>query len=417
MFQMKLGYVIPEWPGQTHLWIWREISHLREWGVPIRIFSTRRPEARYRGKHAFSDIAEAETTYLWPLPWYKALWMLLVSFLLAPIGFLRCIALAFRLPLDQKPAWKTVLPLILPACHLAREVRRDGITHLHSHTPANCAIIAMMVKRLTGVPFSQIVNANIEWWGGAMTEKFADAAFTLFVTQWMVDQMKSEFSSIPPQRYGLGRVGVDTRRWTPVPHPTAPPSAPLKVLSVGRLTPSKGHDQLMRAIAIVKNEGRAIALRIGGDGPEKEKLTALAKELNIENDVTFLGSISEETYLEEMRATDVFVLASHCEPMGVVYMEAMAIERPTIGTSAGGVGEIITDGVDGLLVPPRDPPAIAAALRRLIDDPDLRTRLGTAGRKRIVEHFDSRLWADVLLKRIQETHAATPTLQPNTATA
>jgi glycosyltransferase involved in cell wall biosynthesis len=127
--------------------------------------------------------------------------------------------------------------------------------------------------------------------------------------------------------------------------------------------------------------------------------------LNVAADVTFLGSISEETYLEEMRKADVFVLASNAEPMGVVYMEAMAVEVPTVGTAAGGVGEIITDGIDGLLVPPQNPPALADALRRLIGDVGLRQRLGQAGRKRVVEHFDSRLWADVLWRRIEQAHA------------
>src|SRR3982750_1368000 len=98
---MKVGYVIPQWPGQTHLWIWREISHLRERGVLLRIFATRRPDERYRGKHAFTPIAEAETTYLWPLPWWKALWLLMISFFLSPVGFARCVMLAFRLPLEQ----------------------------------------------------------------------------------------------------------------------------------------------------------------------------------------------------------------------------------------------------------------------------------------------------------------------------
>lgn len=416
---MRIGYLIPEWPGQTHLWIWREICHLREWQVPIRIFSTRRPSERDRGRHAFVEAADAETFYLWPCKFLMAVGMLLHELLSSPIGFLQCIALAIALPLDKKPAWRSTLPLLLPACRLARQVRLEGIDHLHSHTPANSAILCMMVKRLTGVPFSLIVNANIEWWGGAMREKFQEAAFTLLVTEWLVAQMRRDFPSLKIGSYGLGRVGVDTRKWSRIAvnqsrgvssrssaeqHGSSRPGSveanPFRVLSVGRLNNSKGYDVLIRAIALLRDGGTPIRLRIGGDGPERDALAALVAELNLGDRVTFLGSVSEETYLQEMAEANCFVLASRYEPMGVVYMEAMAMEVATIGTNAGGVPEIITDGVDGLLVPPVDPPALAKAIHWLIDDPAFRESLGKAGRRKILKKFDSRLWAATLYRRL-----------------
>jgi glycosyltransferase involved in cell wall biosynthesis len=399
---LKVGYVIPEWPGQTHLWIWREISHLREWGVEVRIFATQRQTREmYRARHAFAPEAESQTTYLWPMAWHRALANLLAGFVRSPLGFLRCIALALRLPVDASVSRKSLLGLIVPACYLSREVRRGGVRHLHSHSPANCTLLCMMAGRLAGIPFSQTVNANLEWWGGAMREKFNEATFSLLVTQWMVEQVRRDYPEIPAANYGLGRVGVDTRSWTPGPQRQPAPGEALRVLSVGRLTPGKGHQHLIRAIALLKADNRRVELRIGGDGPERQNLERLIVELGVKDEVTLLGSLAEDVYLSEMRAADVFVLASDAEPMGVVYMEAMACERPTIGTAAGGVGEIIADGIDGLLVPPQDPAALAEALGRLIDNPELRERLGRAGRGRVVEHFDSRKWAAVLLERIK----------------
>ena len=400
---IKVGYVIPEWPGQTHLWIWREISHLREWGVDVRIFATQRQyRDMYRARHAFAAEAEAQTTYLWPMRWHKAVGCVLTSLVRSPVGFFKAIGMALRLPVDKGVKRRSVLGLIVPACYLAREARKSGVQHLHSHSPANCTVLCMMTKRLAGIPFSQTVNANLEWWGGGMKEKLENAQFSLMVTDWLVGQVRRDYPALPAEKYGLGRVGVETRSWTPGPASDRDPSAPVRILSVGRLTPGKGHHHVVRAVAILKSEGRAVRLRIGGDGPEMVNLRKLIDELNLGGDITLLGSLSEDLYLSEMRAADAFVLASDAEPMGVVYMEAMACEKPTIGPAAGGVGEIITDGVDGLLVPPQNPPALADALRRLMDDPTLRERLGRAGRQRVVEHFDSRKWADVLLKRIQQ---------------
>ena len=93
-----------------------------------------------------------------------------------------------------------------PACVLAREAKRCGIQHLHSHSCANSAILAMMLKRLTGVGYSMTLNANIDGWGGAMALKFADADFTIAITEWLLAQMKRDFPN-PSTRSGAA--GVD----------------------------------------------------------------------------------------------------------------------------------------------------------------------------------------------------------------
>jgi colanic acid/amylovoran biosynthesis glycosyltransferase len=249
------------------------------------------------------------------------------------------------------------------------------------------------------VPFSQTVNANIEWWGGAMREKFRDAAFTLACTRGLYDQMRRDYPEIDEARVGLCRMAVDVRKWVGVERRAAADGT-LRVLSVGRLVASKGHDDLIRAVAIVRKRGHAIRLRIGGSGPEQEALMALVKELGVEDVVTFLGSLAEDRYQEEMNQADVFVLASHCEPLGVVYMEALATEAAVIGTAAGGVGELIKHEVNGLLVPPKNPEALAEGIERLLKDPELRRKLGEAGRRTVVAEFDSRMWAAELYRRL-----------------
>ena len=106
--------------------------------------------------------------------------------------------------------------------------------------------------------------------------------------------------------------------------------------------------------------------------------------------VTLLGAVSEAEVHQALLAAHVFALASWHEPLGVALMEAMACQVPTIGTAAGGVAELITDGADGVLVPPKSPPAMAAAIMRLVGDPALARRLGSAGRQRVVAGFGAR---------------------------
>jgi glycosyltransferase involved in cell wall biosynthesis len=397
---LKIGYLIPEFPGQTHVWIWREIIHMRESGIDITIFSTRRPSERDRARHAFAQSAEKETVYL--LPWKfgqwfaAALWAIVTN----PLGVTRCAAVVITLPVEKRPAWKALLPLLLPACVLAHKVERRRIKHMHVHSCANSAILAMMVKRLTGVGYSMTLNANIEWWGGGMAQKFAEADFTIAITEWLLAQVRNDYAVLRPDQVLLGRVGVDTRKWKPDGR-AEDRRGILRIITVGRLHPSKGHDDLLRATAQLVKAGRNVTLRILGDGPQRHDLESLAQELDLADKVRFAGSVSEEEIIDEMRKADVFVLASHAEPLGVAYMEAMAMEVATIGTASGGVTEIITDGVDGLLVEPRNVDALVGAMAKLQDDPDFRLQLARSGRQTIIKRFDSRIGAKTLRERLE----------------
>lgn len=398
----RIGYMIPEFPGQTHIWMWREISWMKRWGVPLRLYSTRRPPTRDRARHAWADEAERDTFYLWPRRPASLLSDLLWALLTRPRGLFHCLRLAFTLPVETggKRKRPRLWQLIPSACTLARDVRRQDVRHLHAHTCSNAAILCMFVKQLIGVPFSMTLNANINWWGGAMHEKFHDAEFTIAITRWLLDEMRRDFPALREDQRLLGRIGVDTDKWTPVERPPRDPSAPLNVFTLGRLHASKGHAHLLRAIALLRDRGIDCTLRIAGDGPERGNIETLVRELNLSDRVSLLGSLSEDRCIEEMRRSDVFVLASDAEPLGVVYMEAMSTGVATVGTSAGGVGEIIEHGIDGWLVPPRNPPALADALQRLASDEALRQRLGARGRETVVKKFDARLGAATLYQRL-----------------
>ena len=221
-----IGYVIPEYPGQTQIWVHREITHLREWEVQIQVFSTRRPPERDRSRSEFAATAESDTIYLWPISAVRALRALFWA-VGRPVRLMRCIKLAFTLPVERRPPWRTVLPLLVPSCVLAQEATRLGVSHLHSHSCSNSAILCMMTKRLAGIPFSMTLNANIEIWGGAMKAKFEDAEFTIAITHWLLDQLRRDYPSLTPAQALLGRIGVDTREPVPDAEPRDQGMAPM----------------------------------------------------------------------------------------------------------------------------------------------------------------------------------------------
>ncbi|MBV1865000.1 MAG: glycosyltransferase family 4 protein, partial [Rhodobacteraceae bacterium] len=182
-------------------------------------------------------------------------------------------------------------------------------------------------------------------------------------------------------------------------------SAASDVYKRQRLNIVKGHQDLMQAVAILIARGIDVQLEIAGEDDDggqgyHQELAAHLLALNLQDHVTLLGAIDADKVRDKLQGAHIFALASWSEPLGVAYMEAMACGVPTIGTNAGGVPELIEDGVDGCLVPPQNLEALADMIQAIANDPDLALTLGQKGRERIVSGFRSTLGAEVLLREI-----------------
>jgi glycosyltransferase involved in cell wall biosynthesis len=158
-----------------------------------------------------------------------------------------------------------------------------------------------------------------------------------------------------------------------------------RLLCVGRLIPIKGHIVLLRAFAAARQEVPALELDIAGRGPLEPALRALARELGVADAVRFLGHVTPiQSAIEQAAAV---VVPSMGEGFGMVALEAMERARPVVAASIGGLGEIVRDGVTGLLVPPGEADPLAAAIVRVASDPELGRKMGAAGRERALARF------------------------------
>lgn len=179
-----------------------------------------------------------------------------------------------------------------------------------------------------------------------------------------------------------------------------PASAPL-VGEVGRLCDVKGQRELIEALAQLPG---AHAVLVGVDlergGAYQRELEETAERLGVRDRVVFAGRIDDAGAL--LADLDVLALPSSTEGLPLVVLEAMARGRAVVATPVGGTPEVVVDGVTGLLVPPRDPDALAAALRRLLADPGLRARMGDAGHERVRTRFS----ADAMTTRVLEIYDA-----------
>jgi glycosyltransferase involved in cell wall biosynthesis len=165
---------------------------------------------------------------------------------------------------------------------------------------------------------------------------------------------------------------------------------------VGYLLPEKGQELLIRAWPAVQKRSSSCRLLLAGDGPSRLRLESLARELRVADTVNFAGFV--ENVSEVYAALDVFLFPSLAEPLGSSMLVAMACGLPTVALARGAVPEVITDGVNGLLVGGPDPGAFSAAVTRVLGEPAIAARLGAAARQTIEEGFSSDRMVDETLR-------------------
>ena len=159
----------------------------------------------------------------------------------------------------------------------------------------------------------------------------------------------------------------------------------------GRLTAQKSLGQALEAVAAAEG----VELVIAGDGPDREPLERLAHQLGIADRVRFLGAQPRERIVELFRAADATILSSSWENFPHTVVEALAVGTPVLAMEAGGVAEVVRDGVNGLLVAPGDTAALAEAVRRYFDEDALRERLRAAAADSVAEYAPERVFGDL----------------------
>ncbi len=202
------------------------------------------------------------------------------------------------------------------------------------------------------------------------------------------------------RRVSVVPCGVDTDRFTP-PGPVDPRGDRPRVLVVGRLVPRKGVDDAIRAMALVPGAELVVA---GGPeaacmrtDPEVRRLRRIARGAGVADRVELRGAVGRDEMPALLRSADVVVCAPWYEPFGIVPLEAMACGVPVVAARVGGLVDTVVHEVTGLHVPPRDPRAIGAAVRALLEDPRRRIMMGSAGVHRARTRFDwSRVAAGTL---------------------
>lgn len=380
----KLAYLTGEYPKASHTFILREITGLRALGAEVLSHSIRRPSAD--NLIGAEEVAAADETFF-VLEAAKNPLVLLrahLAMMRRPGCWLRALGLALR---TGRPGFKGFVKQIfyfLEAGVLADRLQREGVTHLHNHFADSSANVAMLTGALADIPFSFTLHGPAELFepeSWHLREKIARAAFTVCISDFARSQAMLFSNPEDWPRLKIVHCGIDPALYAEAPEPSA--EGPLNLLFVGRLTAIKGLRVLFEALDLLAD--RDVTLTLVGDGEDRAFAERKAARLG---NITLLGFQSQSEVAAALAKADALVLPSFAEGVPVVLMEAMASGRPVIATRVGGVAELVEDGVSGFLVPPGNAAALAAAITKLAEAPDLRQAFGKAGRKKVRQDFD-----------------------------
>ncbi|MDD5725928.1 MAG: glycosyltransferase [Patescibacteria group bacterium] len=204
-----------------------------------------------------------------------------------------------------------------------------------------------------------------------------------------VTAVSGDLASFAKKQFGRDDIsvihnGINTGNFCRSPQRETRNNGIVRLICVSRLAQWKRIDLLIRALQGMTG----VVLEIIGDGGYRQELKRLVRDLKLESIVTFRGYVKNGDLKNFLQVSDVFVLPSNADSFGIVFLEAMACGLPVIGCRAGGVPEVIADGQTGLLVQPNDLDSLRSAIKSLVDNMELRAKMGNAGLQRAKDFFE-----------------------------
>lgn len=389
---MRVAYVLQRFPFLTETFVAEEIAaHVRD-GVDVAIVSLLAP-----GKGPVQPTTRGLLARAWTVPGFRQvdLWIAAMRELLrAPTAWAKCARdfLRAERPDGTREARSKRWAMWIKVLAATDRLRGQDVDRIHSHFAWLSGAAGLMIARTLGVPFTVTVHAYdlftrddlLDWICSEADEVIAISDFN---RSFVLDR-------IPAAKVSVIRCGLDLDAVSEEPSPAVDEGV-LRVVAVGSLVPKKGHEDLVEAVALARERGADVRLRIVGGGPGEVALRAKIAALELAAPaVELMGALTQPEALREVARCDVFALACRVAPSGdrdgipVAMMEAAYLGKPLVSTRVSGIPELVLDGDNGLLTESGDVEALGDALVALAASPARRAEMGRRGRDRVIEDYD-----------------------------
>lgn len=395
---MKVAYLLDLFPVLSETFIVREILELKKRHINVLLFA----RVNATDIQKYSEVIHDDTKKLMndviylsslmkktKIQRWTALILLHAYFILvSPVRYVK--TFGYAITKGGKIFNKFIFSLIY-----ARELQKSGIDHMHVHFALHACTYALLISKITGIPYSFTVHAHdifIPDLAELIEDKFNNAKFVVCISEFNKQYVLERFSSIDGNKIKVVHCGLDISAFNPA---VKVRNSTFTMLSIGRLVEHKGFKYLIEACKRIKEEkGIDFQCNIIGEGIERGNLEELISAYGLSDVVHLSGAMEQADVRKSLERADVFILPCVTENNGmqdgipVVLMEAMAMGIPVISTIVSGVPELVQDG-SGILVEQRDSEELSTSIIKLMNVTDKeKEEMGKRGRAIVVENFN-----------------------------
>lgn len=379
----EILYLIGVFPRRSETFIFREVEVMRRI-TPIRVVTFSKNTL-----DAFDDPGRILDTVESPDRTIHR--EALKYFLRRPLRSVRCIAGWFLLPhRNTGKRWKAIKKSAY-ALWLLDLIEKKPTQHIHVHFLGWVSEVALVVSRITGIPWSASAHANdIYVYRNALKNKLSEASFVSTCTAYNRQTLLT-YNDLA-HKIHLDYHGIPTGIFNDFIRPQKDPTLPFKIITVGRLVEKKGFNYLIRACGVLKKRGFRFELILIGDGPLRESLSVAIQQEHVSDCVTMAGELNNTQVLRETASAALFVMPSIITSNGDrdgipnVIIEAMFLKTPVVATDVSGIPEVVKHRETGLLCEPANALALADAMAESLTQSD-QTRACMASAYQFVNNY------------------------------
>ena len=396
----KVAYIMSRFPKITETFILYEILALEELGIPVEIYPLLREYQAVTHPEAERLVQRAHFHPFISLPILHAQWHFIRR---RPLAYLRLWAEVLAGTWGSTNFFVGALGILPKAVRFAYEMERQGVTHVHAHFASHPAVAALIIHRLTGIPFSFTAHgSDLHVERRMLDKKVAAAAFAVTISSYNREVMVQECGEAARDKIHVIHCGVDPTIFS-LPSGKKEKGR-FEILCVASFEEVKGHKFLVEACRLLRERNINFGCHLVGEGPLRSQIETEIARSSLQDRICLHGAQPRNQIARMLSEADALALASvptrngKREGIPVVLMEAMSSGLPVVATNISGIPELVSSGSTGLLVSPADAVELADALEKLANEAELRDRLGRAGREKVLRDFNLRTNARTLVE-------------------
>lgn len=390
----RVAYIVSRFPVITETFILYEMLELERRGIAVEVFSLLRQREEVMHREARDLVRRTHYGHLLSMSLLKANLRWLIR---RPGAYLGAWLQAIKGNWGSWGFLARAVFVVMQAAWFAEVMEEKNVEHIHAHWATHPTLAAYVIRHLTGLRYSFTTHAHDIYVERPMlAEKIREASFVVTISEYNRQFLRRLYGKLASDKMVMVRCGVDPTVFVPPQRPVRSSTQPMTIVCVASLLDYKGHPYLLDACEQLRQRGVPFQCLLIGDGKERPAIEAHIARLKLGNEVTLMGRQSRDRVSEILAKSDALVMPSVVTPSGMMdgipnsLFEALATELPVIASAISGIPELVEDGRTGLLVPERDADALAEALIKLHENPNLGRRLAKAGREKVLRDFNLR---------------------------